>query len=110
VKPKKHKEKKMLELKIEALTKAIEKLIFTIESQNSTGQKAHDAKQEEVKSDVASEKVTYDDLQTFCLTLVRKNRDNKDKIKGVLQAHGANLIKDLKPSALSQVKADLESL
>ena len=49
-------------------------------------------------------------LQDLCLTLVRKDPVNKEKVKKIIQKHGGDLIKDVPDEKLFDLQVSLEAL
>lgn len=54
--------------------------------------------------------ITHEELHDLCLSLVRKDRAKKNKIKAILAARNAELIKDVPESQFVELKAELEAL
>lgn len=54
--------------------------------------------------------ITHEELHDLCLSLVRKDRAKKNKIKAILAARNAELIKDVPEDQFAALKAELEAL
>ena len=54
--------------------------------------------------------ITADDVQTLCMTIVRKDRSKKAKVKELIAEFGASLVKDVPADKLPDLKAKLEAL
>ena len=98
-----------LENKIELLTIAIERLTAMLEKQPSqAAQESPKATPPKAEPEAAS--ITVDDLQSICTSLVRVNRENKPKIKAILDSFNVKVLAELNPSDMSDVKECLEAL
>ena len=53
---------------------------------------------------------TADEVQTLCMTIVRKDRSKKTKVKELIAEFGAPLVKDVPADKLPELKAKLEAL
>ena len=53
---------------------------------------------------------TVKELEQFCLKLVRKQPDIKNKIKAAIKAAGGDLIKDIAAEKLPELKVALEDI
>ena len=54
--------------------------------------------------------ITADDVQTLCMTIVRKDRSKKTKVKELIAEFGASLVKDVPADKLPDLKAKLEAI
>ncbi|MBE0471207.1 MAG: hypothetical protein IBX55_17065 [Methyloprofundus sp.] len=58
----------------------------------------------------SEEAVTADAVQTLCMTIVRKDRAKKAKVKEAIAEFGASLVKDVAVDKLPELKARLEAI
>lgn len=72
----------------------------------------HDAQEtpEITELDAPATVITHEELHDLCLSIVRKDRAKKNKIKEILKARNAELIKDVPESQFAELKAELEAL
>lgn len=69
------------------------------------------AKKAEPVEAPAEETVSIDDLQRFCLAIVREKRHLRDKIKEVVfEVTGAKFMPDVPPEKAGELKAAIEAL
>lgn len=117
-----------LEVKIEALTKAVELLTAALAAQTTIAQqpvapavatepakatapeKKTSAKAPDVKVSDADLLKSHDELQTMLLMKVRDNLDNRPKIADILAAHSAKKIGDLSSEQVQAVFPQIEAL
>lgn len=113
----------MLEVKIENLTIAIERLTAQLEALNlSTAAEPKPDPKSEPKPEPKPAKVekaaptvdlpSRDRLQAKCLELVKADRSNKQRIADLIAKHsnGGRLIKDIADADLATFLAELEAL
>ena len=53
---------------------------------------------------------TADEVQTLCMTIVRKDRSKKTKVKELIAEFGAALVKDVPADKLPELKSKLEAI
>lgn len=112
-----------LEVKIEALTKAVELLTAALSAQAAIAQqpvtpavvvtapeKKASAKVSDVKVSDAELFKSHDELQTMLLMKVRDNLDNRPKIADILATHSAKKIGDLSTEQVQAVFPQIEAL
>lgn len=116
-----------LEMKIEALTAAVVALTDRIDAlqQQDTGTcapevgqaapaekpKAEKPKAEKPKAEKQDvDTPTAQDLMELCLSIVKSNRDLKDKIKDIIAGYGGKTIAEVDASKYNDLKSDLEAL
>ena len=58
----------------------------------------------------AESAVSADEVQTLCMTIVRKDRTKKTKVKELIAEFGASLVKDVPVNKLPELKSKLEAL
>lgn len=97
-----------LELKIEQLTAAVEKLtaaLVSMELPQPTSQQEQTppTQQEQTKEPTPVNAVTLDDLRQLIMDTIRADRANKDKLTALIQSFGAKTSGDLKPEQIPQV-------
>jgi hypothetical protein len=106
----------MLETEIQKLTAAIERLTATLEGQ---GALALTAKKPEAKLEakpepkVSEPKHSAGEVQAKCLEIVKSDRSKKQAIADLIAKHSdgkGKLVKDVPPSQLDALAADLEAL
>ena len=115
----------MLEEQITKLNSSVIELTVAINRLWEEGDKHQSAKttktepKKETKKEPAPKKepepkaegaVSPAELEKMCLVIVRKDPEAKDKIKSVIKAHGGDLVKDVPPERLPDLKAALEAL
>ena len=64
----------------------------------------------DAESKEAEPTITADDVQTLCMTIVRKDRSKKTKVKELIAEFGASLVKDVPADKLPDLKAKLEAI
>ena len=64
----------------------------------------------DVESKEAESAITADEVQTLCMTIVRKDRTKKTKVKELIAEFGASLVKDVPADKLPELKTKLEAL
>lgn len=108
----------MLEQKLDELTAAVRQLTAVILQQSVSTLKGHapdpevpfDPPESEPSQETMIPAITHDELQAFCLTLVRNKKATKDQIKDIISGFGAEALREVPESDLAQVKAKLEAL
>lgn len=105
-----------LESKIEELTKAVEALTAVLIKQPVqlelplVSQTTLTVAKEETVEAKETTVLSRPDLQTKCLELVRKDRDNKAKIKALLAGYNASVIADVPDDKLVELQTELGKL
>jgi hypothetical protein len=107
----------MLETEIQKLTVAIERLTATLEGQGAlalTAKKPAPVKVETKPEPKVSEpKHSAGEVQAKCLEIVKADRSKKQAIADLIAKHTdgkGKLVKDVPPSQLDALAADLEAL
>lgn len=105
-----------LESKIEELTKAVEALTALLNKQPVqlelplVSETTLTMAQQEPATVEVNTLINRSDLQTKCLDLVRKDRENKSKIKAILAVYNASVIADVPEDKLEELQAELGKL
>lgn len=114
-----------LEMKIEALTAAVVALTERMDalqqrdvSACAPAEKPKAEKQEVEKPKAEKPKAekqgadtpTAQDLMELCLSIVKSDRNLKDKIKGIIAGYGGKTIAEVDASKYNDLKSDLEEL
>lgn len=103
----------MLETEIQKLTAAIERLIVAMEGKGSAPIAEAATPTPAVPVQTFVEEVAMgDDLQKKCLTLVKKDRANRDAIKALIAQHsnGGSLLADVPVTSYAALGAALDAL
>jgi len=95
----------MLELEIQKLCAAIEKLTHVM-----SAAKADAPAEAPAPAASASPPVTRQGLTTLCTSIVRADRSRRDDVIGILRKHGAETITRLPDGALAAVRDALEAI
>ncbi len=99
----------MLEVKIEALTIAIDRLTAQLQAQQPTAQQPAQV-EPKAEEPTPQQPPTKEALRDLFIAKTRDNTENKAKIKELLKLYGAAKINDLKDGDLAEIFEEAQAL
>ena len=103
--------KTMIEEQLERIACAIERIAFALEYKAEAKGEAKGEAKIEAKIEAKGEaKVTYNDLKTLCMNLVKKEKLNKFSMLDVLKPFNYETLSDVKEADFEALKKALEDI